>query len=185
VALRTGAAGPHGGNRHAVLGFGLDGALRKATIKQNSRALLTQEVRNPRAGKYTFSIHASSGGSSAAYFRDVFLKHFTCRLVIYGFLDGQKSPLKVREFASVPFRPRFAENGGQGYEKFSLNAILRSQDDGAFELSRGVGVAVVVEKTTPGDLRLGPDGTPHQAFVRIDDVALEFTARRRNDDVQV
>jgi len=63
--------------------------------------------------------------------------------------------------------------------------VLRSQDAGAFELSRGVGVAIIVEKTTPGDLRLGPDGGPHQAFVRIDDVALAFTARPRNDDVQV
>jgi len=185
VALRDGMAGPHGGRHYAVLGFGLEGTLRGATIKQGSRALLTQEVRNPRAGKYIFSIHASGGGTSAAYFREVFLKHFTCRLVIGGFLDGQKNPLKVREFASVPFRPRFAENGAKGYEKFSLSVTLRSQDDGAFELSRGVNVAIVVEKTTPGDVRLRPDGAPHQAFVRVDDVALEFIARPRNDDVQV
>src|SRR5262249_20298089 len=32
VALRDGATGPRGGNRHAVLGFGLEGALRELTI---------------------------------------------------------------------------------------------------------------------------------------------------------
>ena len=52
------------------------------------------------------------------------------------------------------------------------------------ELSLGVSVAVVVEKK-PGDLRLSPDGLPHQAFLRVDDVAMEFIARPRNDDVQV
>ena len=103
--------------------------------------------------------------------------------MIGGYFDGQKNPLKVREFASVPFRPRFAQDGKKGYEKFSLSAILRSQDDGAFELSRGVSVAVVIEKTTPGDLCLGSEGGPHQAFVRVDDVALEFIARPQSPAV--
>src|SRR5262249_31012740 len=124
VALRDGAAGPRGGQQHAVLGLGLGGNLREATIPPRSRALLTEEVRNPRAGKYIFTIHASGGGTSEAFFRDVFRKHFTCWLIIGGFLDGTKDPLKVREFASVPFRRRFTADGAKGYEKFSLHATL-------------------------------------------------------------
>ena len=184
VALLEGAE-PSGGRRHAVLGYGLGGTPRKVTIRQGSRALLTQEVRNPRAGRYTFSVHACGSGRSAEYFRDFFLKHFTCRLAVYGFLDGDKSPLKVRAFASQPFRPRFAAGARPACEKFTLTTVLQSQDGGAFHLSRGVGVAIAVEKSTPGDLLLDAAAGPHQAFLRVDAVALEFAPRPRNDDVQV
>jgi hypothetical protein len=44
-----------------------------------------QEVRNPRAGKYTLAVHAS-GGASAEVYRHWFLQHFTCRLV--GWMSG-------------------------------------------------------------------------------------------------
>ena len=173
------------GKRHVALGFGLAGALKQVKIPQGGRLLLTQEVRNPRAGRYTLTVQADGGGRSAAYFRDVFLKHFACRLVVYGFADASKNPLKVREFASQPFQPRFAAGAKPLFEKFTLNTILKSQDDGAFHLSRGVGVAVVVEKLTPGPLELGPAAGPHQAFLRVGGLALEFNARPRNDDVQV
>ena len=171
--------------RYVALGFGLAGPLKQVKVPQGGRLLLTQEVRNPRAGRYTLSVHACGGGRSAEYFREAFLKHFTCRLVVYGFADAAKNPLQVREFASQPFQPRFAAGIKSAYEKFTLNTVLKSQDDGAFHLSRGVGVAVVVERITPGDLQLTAMTGPHQAFLRIADVALEFSARPRNDDVQV
>jgi hypothetical protein len=180
VNLVRGSAGAH-----VVMGLALAGPLKQVKLGQGSRALLAQEVRNPRAGRYTLSVHACGGGRSPEYFRDVFLKHFACRLVIYGFADAAKDPRKVREFASAPFQPRFEAGDRPVYEKFSLSTVLKSQDDGAYHLSRGVGVAVVVEKITPGELQLGADGGPHQAFLCVDDVALEFTARPRNDDVQV
>jgi hypothetical protein len=182
VALAEG--GSHGGRRHAALGYGVSGALKEVKVPAGARLLLAQEVRNPRAGRYTFTVHASGGGSSAAYFREVFLKHFACRLTIFGFTGGVKNPRKVRVFASLKFRPRFAATAA-GYEKFAVKATLRSQDGGAFELSRGVGVAVLVEKATPGELRLDAVSGPHQAFLRVDDVSLDFVARPRDDDVQV
>src|SRR4029079_9838433 len=34
-----------------------------AVKSQTARAMLSQEVRNPRAGKFTFTVHAAGGGS--------------------------------------------------------------------------------------------------------------------------
>ena len=70
--------------------------------------LLTQEIRNPRAGKYVSPLHACGGGRSAG-FTATFLKHFTCRLVIFGYHDTAKDPLRPNVFASASFTPPFAE----------------------------------------------------------------------------
>ena len=79
-----------------------------------------------------------------------FLRHFTCRLVLFGYTEPTKDPTKgMREFASVPLRPPLADTPG-GYEKVVLIRKLRSQDNGASEIEKGVGLAMVVEKTTAG-----------------------------------
>lgn len=171
-----------GGDSHfAALGFGLREPV-SCRIAQGERALLTQEVRNPRAGRYVFSVHANGGGSSAAYFRAVFLKHFTCRLSIFGYTDLQKNPLSIREFAKLVLTPTFAQADAGPFEKVELTASLRSQDNGAFELSRGVGVAISVEKTSPGGLEVA---NGEQAFLRIDDVEMKFIPRPRDETVMV
>jgi hypothetical protein len=184
VLLVTGADGlPRSGEKHVRLGYGLTQGVAKGTISHGTRLLLAQEMRGPQAGHYTFSVHACGGGSPEHY-RDVFLKHFTCRLVIYGYSDNEKNPTRVREFASASFQPPFADATTGGYERFQVAATLRSQDENAYQLSKGVGVAVGVEKTSPGDLDLETlDGL--QTFLRIDDAALDFVARPRNEDVQV
>ncbi|OAI45027.1 hypothetical protein AYO44_13265 [Planctomycetaceae bacterium SCGC AG-212-F19] len=173
---------PHTGTQHVAMGYGLPGGANGGKLIQGSRAVLAQEVRNPRAGKYTFTVHASGGGTATSY-REVFQKHFTCRLVIYGYTDLAKDATKVREFGSVAFQPPFADAKSGAYEKFTVSAVLRSQDGGAFELTKGIGVAVVVEKTAPGDFDLTVVAAP--GFIRIDDVSVEFAARPRNDEVQV
>ncbi len=181
VRLSSGAdARPRSGRQHVSIGYGPG----IGKIAQGTRALLAQEVRNPRAGQFTLSVHACGRGSSAEHYRDGFLKHFTCRLVIFGYTDNQKSPLQVREFATGAFQPPFADGDSRNYEKFDLSVILRSQDGGAYQLSRGVGVALVVEKTSPGVLDV-PGNGKHGAWVCIDDVELAFNPRPRNDDVQV
>jgi hypothetical protein len=50
------------------------------------------------------------------------------------------------------------------------------------ETSRGIGVAVIVEKRSPGALELPATA---RALVRIDDVELTFDARPRDDRVTV
>jgi hypothetical protein len=173
---------PRTGDQHACLGVNLAGAPVAATVRQGARAVLTQEVRNPRAGQYVFTVHACGGGSSAAYYREVFLKHFECRLSIFGYTDLDKNPLRVREFASLPFTPPFADGMAGQYEKFELSRVLRSQDAGAFETSQGVGVAVTVEKTSPDVLEVVAG---ERAFIRIDDTDVLFIPRPRDDSVMV
>jgi hypothetical protein len=181
VGLLQGAAAlPWSGRRHAVLGYGLAGPSRAGTVARGARAILTQELRNPRAGTYTVSLHVCGGGSAADY--RTFLDHFTCRLVLFGYRDLAKDATKgMREFASVALRPPFADRPG-GYEKVALAYKLRSQDGGANEIEMGVGVAVLVEKATPGELAV-PAGA--RAFLRVDGVEVGFVPRPRNDDVTV
>jgi hypothetical protein len=63
-----------------------------------------------------------------------------------------------------------------------LSARLRSQDDSANEIEMGVGLAVLLEKTSPGVLDL-PLGS--RAWLALDDVEIRFTPRPRNDNVRV
>jgi hypothetical protein len=142
--------------------------------------MLVQEWRNPRAGTCTISVHVCGGGVEKDY--RALLEHFTCRLVLFGYRDLAKDPTKgMREFASLPLRPEFADTAA-GYQKVTLSRKLRSQDDGANEIEMGVGVAVLLERRTPGELVV-PAGS--RAFLRIDDVEVSFTPRPRNDDVTV
>ncbi len=174
------AALPRTGKRHAVIGHGLAGPAQGGTIPAGAKALLTQELRNPRAGTYTISLHVCGGGNAKDY--QALLDNFSCRLVLFGYRDLGKDATKgMREFASLPMRPAFADRPA-GYQKVTLTRRLRSQDDGANEIEMGVGLAVIVEKKTPGALTI-PAGA--RAFVRIDDIEVSFTPRPRNDDVTV
>ena len=80
---------------------------------------------------------------------------------------------------TADFTPAFADKTGR-FERFELTIILKSQDDGARHINRGVGVALTLEKTSAGVLEMADS-----AFVRIDDVNLEFIPRPRNDEVMV
>ena len=94
-----------GGERHVVIGYGTNSGRGEGQIAPGARVLLTQQVRAPQAGQYTFSVYAAGGGTSAEYYRDVFLKHFVCRLKIFGYADDSKNPRSIREYASVVFQP--------------------------------------------------------------------------------
>jgi hypothetical protein len=166
---------PRSGKRCAALGYGLTGPCPAGTLTAGASALLTQTLRNPRAGTYTITAHVCGGGV-AADFRE-FLDQFRCRVVLFGYGDLGKDPTKGRrEFASVDFTPTFGR-----YQKVTLTRKLRSQDGGASEIEMGVGVAVLVEKKTPGAFGL----TGRRAFLCVDDVTCEFVPRPRNDDVTV
>jgi hypothetical protein len=58
------------------------------------------------------------------------------------------------------------------FEPFEASARLRSQEDGAGELNQGVGVAVILERTSPGSLEAS--ALPQPALVRIEGVELLF-----------
>lgn len=177
VRLLSGAGSPRTGERHIAMGYGTLKPTPEGSIAEGASLLLTQEVRNPRAGTYTISLYASGGGVEADY-REFFLKHFRCRVVLFRYQELTKNPLLGRgEFESVVFEPSFGT-----YQKVTLTRKLRSQEGGASEIEMGVGLAVLVERFTPGPLTI-PAG--RQAYVRIDDVEIQFVPRPRNDDVKV
>jgi len=180
VAMLNDPANSRSGQYHAAMGFGQ--RAEALSVKVGARAMLSQQVRNPMAGRFTFSVHACGAGSTGDFYREVFLKHFACRLVIFAFLDLKKNHTEHRQFASVEFEPPWSESGKPNYERFEVSVTLRSQDGGANETNLGIGVAVMVEKKTPGAVALPPGG---EAFLRIDDVELVFNASPRKDDVVI
>lgn len=184
VALVNDPANSRGGLRHAALGFGIGGGSARLSIPQGASAVLSQQVRNPMAGTFTFSVSASGAGASEAYYREVFLRHFACRIEIFAFQDLNKNHAERRPFAVARFKPTWSPAGEARYEPYQVTATLRSQDDGANQTNMGIGVAVIVEKETPGTLD-SPDDGPCSAFVRIDDVDLHFDPRQRNNDVVI
>ena len=180
VSVRAAKGEGSAGKPVAVLGC-IDGARGTVSIPERAGAMLSQEVRSPRAGRFTFTVKVCGGGS-ADFYRDVFLKHFACRLVIFGFLDLKKDHRQQRVFATTEFQPPWCEAEKPRYEPFQVSATLRSQDGGAMETSRGIGVAVIVERVTPGELELPAGAT---GFIQLDGVELSFNARPRDDSVTV
>ncbi len=168
--------------RRVVLGFGLDDGSAAPAVPQGSRLLLAQEIRNARGGHYTFTVQASGGGTSRDFFERVFLAHFTCRLVLFRFSDTRKDPSQVAVLAAADFRPTFSDAAATSFE---VNRFLGSTQPGAnFPIGNGLGVAVVVEKTSPGTLSL-PGPGPFQALLRVHSVSLDFNPRPRDDSVTV
>ncbi|MSR57593.1 MAG: DUF1501 domain-containing protein [Planctomycetaceae bacterium] len=173
---------PYRGSAQAVMGLGATKPTIAGTLAAGARILLTQELRNPRAGTYTISLYASAGGVPADW--KWFAANFSCRLLLLGYQNLAKNPVPgFREFASTSIDlASLGESAPYAYRPFTLTRKLRSQEGGAAEIEMGVGVAVLVERTAPGELVV-PAGL--SAFVQIDDVALGFIPRPRNDDVMV
>jgi hypothetical protein len=169
------------GEHQVVLGFGLGDGAALGGIAQGSRALLAQEIRSARGGHYTFTVRASGGGPSADYFEKLFLAHFTCRLVLFRFTDVSKDPRGVSVLASADFRPAFSD--GKMAADYTVERFLGSTQPGAnFAIGNGLGVAVVIEKTSGGTLSF-PGAGPHRAFVRLHSVSLTFNPRPRDESV--
>ncbi len=179
TVLRGRVPGPRSrsGEHHVGIGYGLWTGEGKGQIPQGARAMLVQQIYNPRPGKFNFSIFSSGGSMDRPdYYRDVWEQHFTCRLVIFGYADAQQNPLRITEFASQKFTPAFAGPYEANYRQFSVTTRLESQNGGANQLQHGVGVAVIVEKTSPGMLDVPSGGPRSQGLIRIEDVRLDFTA---------
>jgi hypothetical protein len=174
------------GKRHAAIGFGMAVGKTAISVPQGSRVTCGQEMRNPRAGTFTFRIRATGAGSSADFFEQTFLTNFTCKLVMFQYKTDVKDPRERTEFASLPFVPRFSDKKRPNYQTFEFTKKLDSPKPGSnFAIGKGLGVAIVVEKTTPGELKLPADGKPHMACLRLDDIELDFSARTINEKVKV
>lgn len=170
LAVRKDVAG-------VALGYGLGDDSRGGVIDAGARCVLAQEIRNARGGRYTFTIQAAGVASSADEFKNVFLVDFICRLVLFRFRDTNKDPRNVDVLASAEFRPEYAKDG-----RFKVERFLGSSKPGAnFSIGNGLGVAVIVEKKTPGSLGLSKNEL-RRAALRIRFVTLEFSPAPRDEN---
>jgi hypothetical protein len=143
-------------------------------VAAGARAVLAQEVRNARGGRYTFTVRAAGDAASADDFEKEFLAGVGCRLVLFRFRDATKDVRAVDELAAADFRPAFGAAGSFRVERF-----LGSTTPGAnFPIGNGLGVAVVVTTTRA----LTPAA---RAGVRVvsAEVAFDPAPRLDNDDL--
>jgi hypothetical protein len=180
VSVERDSANSRGGERHAVIRVGGGSAGAGASL---ARAMLSQEVRSPRAGRFTFAVQAAASCEHETFFREEFLRQYTCKLVIIGFLDLKKNHTEHRVFATTEFTPSWSPEGKPNYERFEVVAQLRSQEAGAMETSRGIAVAVIVEPKNPA--MASKAANQPDVLIRIDDVELTFGAKPRNEKVTV
>ncbi len=164
-------------NGSALLGMvGVKG--KKLKLELGNKAFLAQEIRNFRAGHYTFSIHAHSEASSREVFEKLF-SNLSCKLLIYRHSEATKNPLLMNPAESFEFKPVFSEVD----QKYTLAKLMDSRvPNSNFSVGLGFGIAVVLEKTTAEALEFSENST---AYLSITKVELIFTPRVRNDDVQV
>jgi hypothetical protein len=163
--------------KSVVLGYGLGDGKAGACIEAGTCCVLAQEIRNARGGQYTFTIEALGEASSEDEFVNGFLANFTCRLVLFRFRDTHKDPRTAVELAAKEFRPDLGK-----VSLFSLGRFLGSRGGGVnFPIGNGLGVAVVVEKKTPGKLSF-PKMEAHQGALRVRSVTLEFSAVPRDEN---
>jgi hypothetical protein len=164
---------------HVDLGFGLSGLA--VRVRKGDRALLAQEMRNPRAGQFTLTVRAHLIASSPEL-GELFLKQFACRLLMFRFADGDKNPTKRIDLASLAFQPTFETHGKSPQSPFALTQRLDSAAPGQnFSIGRGLGVAIEIEKTAAGLLDL-PKGS---ARLRVTSTRLQFSSHTINDKVVV
>jgi hypothetical protein len=153
-----------------------------ASISAGSRAVLAQEIRNARGGHYTFTVRATGRGTSAEYFDAIFRKHFACRLVLFRYADADKNPLRIEELADETFAPTFTSAGGEA-QSFTVSRYLGSTVPNVnFPIGNGLGVAVVVQRTSSGTLT-GKQLGRGEAYLELAQVSLEFSPKQRDETV--
>ena len=173
------------GGRQVEMGFGLAGGKANLRIPAGARVILAQEVRSPFSGRFRLTARVSAEAADPKFWADVFQKHFACRLEFYEYTDAAKKPLQRKQLATTTFQPPLAPAGGGLFQEVELVKNFVNPKAGAnFSFGLGLGVAVIVEKTTPGPLDF-PAGGPRRALIRVDRVHLQFAGKPRDDKVTV
>lgn len=179
--LRGGERFTDAGRACAMIGIGLGSGGASGTIAPKRLALLAQEMRNPRAGHFTFVLRAEIVGTSKELCEE-FQKQFAYRLVIFRFAGADKNPTERQELASLPFRPRVAGAKSLGAGEFTLAQVLDSDKPGAnFSIGRGLGVGIEVQQAGESDW----SSTGGFVALRIASAELTFRSRGINDKVVV
>ena len=153
----------------------------KSELPAGARAILAQEIRNARGGRYTFTVEVAGTSSTAEFFAQTIARQFTFRLTLFRFATAAKDPGNVQVLASETFQP--TADGMAKPQSFTISAFLGSTTPGGnFAIGNGLGVAVVVEKSSPGPLRAADTGVG-AAQLLVRGVGLQFDPRKREEDV--
>jgi hypothetical protein len=169
----------------ACLGIGLGRGSQPLRIEAGTRVFLGQEVLSPFAGKYVARATVAGDSPAREFFESVFLKHFTCKLLFYQYLNQAKKATEHKELAAVTFQPKFLDPQAPQWETLELPKVFENPNPGQnFSFGNGLGVAVVVEKTSPGSLELRQDEL-QRAMLRVRAIHVEFVGKPRKDDVTV
>ncbi len=145
-----------------------------AEKREPGEVLIAQELRNPRAGRFEARalLEASLPGENGLV--PASSEGWSAELVVYGYLDGNRKDLgKIREFARVPLKP----SAEPGRFEAVADVKLRSQDGGAAEIERGVGLMV--------RMRFSGGAAGDVPTLVMRHAGIVFDPRPRNDDVTV
>ena len=180
------AATSTSGKRHAGIGYGLDGNATGLKIAEGTTAILAQEVRSPFAGTYVLTAQVRAEAVSPSYWEKIFLKNFSVRLIFYEYSAEPKTPLRRKQLASVAIEPPSPSTKAPTWKTVELSkSFLNPQAGANFSFGLGLGVAIVVEKTSSGVLDLSAKTGPHRALLVVDNVQLTFVGKQRDDNVKV
>ncbi|HET6326025.1 MAG TPA: DUF1501 domain-containing protein [Planctomycetaceae bacterium] len=169
-----------GAQRNVVLGVGRNEGAGATQVSKGERAILAQEMRNPRAGRFAFTVETCLAGPTREAC-ELFQKHFACRLAFYRFAGEDKNPLHREELGSLVFQPPFVVGETPAYTKFEFARVLDSAGPGQnFSIGRGLGVSIEVEKTSEGSLTIEGSAA---AALHVKSARLSFSSRTINDKV--
>ncbi len=168
---------------HAALGF-WGNVSSPLSINKGQRIILAQEIRNARAGQYAVALRVCGLADSRQTFQNLFLRHFTCQLILFRYSELQKDPRRGQQLAAFTLTPTFQDGNAPRFARLRFNKSLDTTVPGQnFPIGLGLGVAVVVEKTSDGTLRI--PANENFAYLAIDTVDVVFGGRQINEDVQV
>ncbi|MCI0359030.1 MAG: DUF1501 domain-containing protein [Planctomycetaceae bacterium] len=166
-----------------VLGISHAGAA-GVQLAKGQLAILAQEVRSPFSGTFRVKAQVCGEATDREWFEGVFLKQFTCKLLLFEYTDPAKKATARKDHIALAFTPAWCEAAAPRYEPVELTREFVNPTPGSnFSFGRGLGVAIVVEKT--GDVPLELPARPLAAYVRLKQIDLQFTGKPRNEDVKV
>jgi hypothetical protein len=166
-----------------VLGVSHAGAA-GVQLAKGQLAILAQEVRSPFSGTFHVKAQVCGEATDREWFEGVFLKQFTCKLLLFEYTDPAKKATARKEHIALTFAPNWCEASAPRFEAVELTREFVNPTPGSnFSFGRGLGVAILVEKTGDAPLDLPPK--PLTAFVRVKQIDLQFTGKPRNEDVKV
>jgi hypothetical protein len=166
-------------NGQAVLGFAASNAELK--IAEKAQALLAQEIRSPFAGTFRVALETCARASSKDFFEQIFAKNFACKLSLFRYTERLKSPMQRTDWESLAFTPELSN--GQTWKTVELKHEFTNPKPGDnFSFGLGLGVAITLEKTSPGMLEL-PADQQHGLEILVKNMLVQFTPKPRNDKV--